>query len=217
MFNVMLNFFTPNHVINLILWLAVAYFSGSIPFSLLLTQWATHSDVRHYGDGNPGAYNAWQAGGWKVGLTAILLDVGKGFLPVYFASQYGGLFYWELVPVALAPILAHAFSPILHFRKAKAVAATLGVWLALTGFKGILAFAVLAFLSMAWQEEHAWVVISGISGVLLYCIFILNSPWLILVAALNLLLLSITHRQELLQPVHLHNRVGEYLMRRRNL
>jgi glycerol-3-phosphate acyltransferase PlsY len=214
--SIVLSSFFQAEWVNLFLWTVVAYLLGSIPFSLLITKLATGSDIRNYGDGNPGAYNAWQAGGWKAGMTAVALDVGKGFLPVLLAQQIGGLSRWELMPVAFAPVVAHAFSPLLHFRKAKAVAATLGVWLALTGLNGIIAFALMAFLSMATQDKHAWVVISGMCGILLYCIFITAAPWLVSSAAVNMLLLCGTHRRELLQPVHLHNRVGEYLVKRKH-
>lgn len=207
---------TISSLVNILLWLVLAYLSGSIPFSLLLTRKLTSHDIRKYGDGNPGAYNAWQVGGWPVGITAILLDVGKGTLPVYLAQKIGGISGWALLPIAIAPILAHAFSPLLHFRKAKAVAATLGVWFALTGLRGIIAFAVMAVIAMAWQEEHAWVVIAGMAGIAVYCLFFIKSPWLVATALVNLTLLCITHHKDLRLPIRLHYRVGEYLVHRRN-
>jgi glycerol-3-phosphate acyltransferase PlsY len=212
----LLSFLDHSALLTVLLWTGVGYLLGSIPFSLLLSQWLAGTDIRRIGDGNPGAYNAWQAGGWPVGVLAILCDVGKGLLALLMAQQLGGLSQWLLVPVALAPILGHAFSPFLHFHKAKAVATTLGVWLGLSGLPGIIAFAIGAFVAMGLQEEHAWVVIAGMCSILVFSIFIAGQLSWVAAAVLNLLLLLYTHRAELHQPVHLHNRVGELLLRRRS-
>jgi glycerol-3-phosphate acyltransferase PlsY len=102
---------------RIILWTLFAYLSGSIPFSFLLTKYFSRADIHQYGDSNPGAHNAWAIGGWKVGVPAVALDVGKGAIPVILAQQIGGISAWELAPVALAAVLGHAFSPFLHFTK----------------------------------------------------------------------------------------------------
>ena len=202
--------------LKIIFWGISGYLLGSIPFSYLITRLITKSDIRQYGDGNPGAYNAWQVGGWKIGMTAVFLDVGKGFIAILLAQKLGGLSGWSLVPVSLAPIIGHAMSPFLQFHKGKAVATTLGVWFGLTGISGIVAFAIFTISSMLWIDEHAWNVFFGIVGITFYCIFVQNSAWLILVAALNLLLLAWTHHCELLQPIRIHNRPKEFIYKWRN-
>ncbi len=45
------------------LWLALAFFSGSVPYSLLLGKLLLKRDIRRFGDGNPGATNLIRAGG----------------------------------------------------------------------------------------------------------------------------------------------------------
>jgi glycerol-3-phosphate acyltransferase PlsY len=212
----LLYFLDHSALLTVLLWTGFGYLLGSIPFSLLLARLLAGTDIRTIGDGNPGAYNAWQAGGWPVGVLAILCDIGKGLFPILMAQQLGGLSQWLLVPVAIAPILGHAFSPFLHFHKAKAVATTLGVWLGLTGLPGIIAFAIGAFFAMGLQEEHAWIVIAGMCNILAFSIFIAGQLSWVAAAVLNLLLLLYTHRVELHQPVHIHNRVGELFLHRRN-
>jgi glycerol-3-phosphate acyltransferase PlsY len=203
-------------IIKILAWTLSAYLLGSIPFSILITKLFSGSDIRKYGDGNPGAYNAWQVGGWKVGVAAIVLDVGKGAFPVLLAQQLGGLVDWAIVPVAIAPILGHAFSPFLQLHGGKAVATTLGVWFGLTGIAGIVAFAIFAIGTMIWQDEHAWYVIFGMLGVTVYCIFISVSTWLVTAALVNMLLLGWKQRHELLRPIPIHNRTREFLLRRKN-
>src|SRR5512136_2017299 len=101
-------------MINILFWSLVGFFLGSIPFSVLLCRILVKRDVRSVGDGNPGGTNAIKAGGVMVGLPVILLDIAKGYVPVFLAQKYG-LAGWSLVPVGLAPILGHAFSPFLRF------------------------------------------------------------------------------------------------------
>ena len=212
-----LELFTHSALLTILFWTVAGYLLGSTPFASLLTRWFTGKEVSQIGDGNPGAYNAWVAGGWPIGVTAILLDVGKGLIPVLMAQQIGSLANWQMLPVALAPILGHAFSPFRQFQNAKAVAATLGVWLGLAGLPGIISFALCAFLVMAFMDDHAWNVIGGMGGITLFSLFIAVAPWMIATAVLNLLLLSYTHRVELRQPVFIHNRLGEMLLRWRNI
>ncbi|GAB4579752.1 MAG: glycerol-3-phosphate acyltransferase [Anaerolineales bacterium] len=90
------------------------------------------TDIRQYGDGNPGAFNVFRAGGKGWGWVAILLDGLKGAIPVGLANYWIGLEGWSLAVVALAPILGHAYSPLLKFRGGKALAVTFGVWTGLT-------------------------------------------------------------------------------------
>ena len=51
---------------------------GSVPFSVLIGRRVLGKNIREYGDGNPGAFNVFKAGGQKSGYLAIALDVGKG-------------------------------------------------------------------------------------------------------------------------------------------
>lgn len=106
--------------------MAVGFLAGGIPFSLIVGKLFARVDIRTVADGNPGATNVIRAAGWKAGVPAIILDISKGYLPVALARHYG-LADWALVPVALAPILGHAFSPFLKFHGGKALGATGGV------------------------------------------------------------------------------------------
>jgi glycerol-3-phosphate acyltransferase PlsY len=111
---------------------------------------AAHVDVREVGDGNPGAFNLWHAAGWKLGLLGIILDFAKGYLPLFFLIRGGYAAGWSLVPVAVAPVLGHAFSPFVGFKGGKGIAVSFGVWSAVTAFEGSLAFAaILALLQLA--------------------------------------------------------------------
>jgi glycerol-3-phosphate acyltransferase PlsY len=180
---------------NILFWSLFAFLCGSIPFALLLGRLFTKKDIRSVGDGNPGGTNALKAGGLKVGIPAILLEIGKGFLPVWLAQRFG-LHGWSLVPVALAPVLGHAFSPFLKFHGGKALGATGGVWVALIGLWAFPVYASLALTLTLIQNEHSWSACAGMLALVGYAI-LQNEPWLVTLAALNAAVIFWTHRRAL--------------------
>lgn len=119
---------------ELFVWTLIGFLSGSIPYSLILGRFAKKTDIRRYGDHNPGAANVIRAAGWGWGITAVLLDGFKAAIPVGIAWFVVGIHGWQIVPVALAPVLGHAFSPWLRFKGGKAVASSFGTWAGLTIF-----------------------------------------------------------------------------------
>lgn len=195
-----------------IVWIVLGFLSGSIPFSLIIGKLVARRDIRTVGDGNPGGANALRAGGLKAGVPAILLDLAKGFVPVYLARRYGVL-GWDLVPVAMAPILGHAFSPFLKFRGGKALAATGGVWLALVGLPALFAYAALAVPFTLLQEEDALSANAGMVSLLAYAA-LRGSAWLFALAALNAALIIWTHRRDLFRIPQWRPWVGNFLSRR---
>ena len=144
-------------------WISVGYLSGSIPFSVIIGKVFVKKDIRTVGDGNPGGANVLKAGGMKVGIPAILLDMFKGFLPVYLAQRYG-MEGWSLIPICLAPILGHAFSIFLRFRGGKALGTTAGVWVGLIGLWAYPLYAILALPAVLLQSEDAWSANAGMLG-----------------------------------------------------
>ena len=96
---------------HIALWTIIGFCSGSIPFSYWLGKIFLHTDIRQYGDGNPGAFNAWRAGKYKIGLPALILDYLKGAIPVGLAKNVFGISGFGLIPIALSPVFGHAFSP----------------------------------------------------------------------------------------------------------
>ena len=114
---------------SLVLWCLAAFACGSIPFGLLLVKLAGKGDVRAHGSGNIGATNVSRVGGKGLGIVTLLLDILKGFLPVFLAKRMG-LNLDALALMALAAVLGHVFTPWLKFKGGKGVATALGVLLA---------------------------------------------------------------------------------------
>ncbi|BFT73628.1 glycerol-3-phosphate acyltransferase [Paenibacillus sp. P36] len=135
-----------------IVWTACAFLSGALMFSYWLGLLARHN-LKHVGDGNPGALNLWRAAGYRTGLAGIILDFLKGYLVLVWILGFNldntRIQGYALIPVALAPIIGHAFSPFLKGRGGKAIAVTFGVWSALTKFEASLALAIILAVSVA--------------------------------------------------------------------
>jgi acyl phosphate:glycerol-3-phosphate acyltransferase len=195
-----------------ILWTLCGYFLGAIPFAYLLGKLLTKQDIREVGDGNPGGTNVWKAGGWKIGLIAILLDIFKGYLAVGLA-RYVGIAGWSLIPICLAPILGHATMPFLHFRGGKALGATGGVWVGILGVNAFLIYGATALL-LGILAEHAWAAVLGVCLFLLWAIFVEGELWMVLFGALNVLLIAWTHRRDLRWPPQTRLSLSHRLRRR---
>lgn len=185
--------------IPVLAWVITAFLSGSLPFSVWVGQLALRKDIRRYGDGNPGATNVLRSGsrGWAV--FAVLLDSLKGAIPVGLAYFWAGLTGWPLVAVALAPVMGHAFSPLLRFRGGKAVAVTFGIWAGLTLWEGPTVLGLALGLWFALVVVGGWAMLLALFSLLAYLVLARPEPDLLVVWAGNTLILAWKHRADLAQ------------------
>lgn len=110
-----------------LLFILLGFFSGSIMFSYLLPKLIYKKDIISLSDDhNPGMANVLTYAGKKMGAICLVLDMAKGFIPVYFAGIYLEHDNLLFSLVISAPVLGHAFCPFLKFKGGKAVAVTFG-------------------------------------------------------------------------------------------
>ncbi len=130
-----------------------AFLLGSIPFGLIIAK-AKGINIREHGSGNIGATNVLRVVGKKYGITCLLLDALKGFIPVLiaisvirFSGMHNPLSVMALRPFSqefpmltaqmfqvlagLCAILGHNYSPWVNFRGGKGIATSAGVLIAL--------------------------------------------------------------------------------------
>ncbi|MDX1617075.1 MAG: glycerol-3-phosphate acyltransferase [Candidatus Promineifilaceae bacterium] len=182
-----------------VLWTSIAFLSGALPFSVWIGRLALGHDIRQIGDHNPGAANVYRAGGKRWGALAIILDFLKGAAPVSLAHYAVGLAGWSLVIVALAPILGHAYSPLLGFRGGKALAVTFGIWTGLTLWQVPLALGLFLALWLALLAAEGWAVLFGMLT-LLGGLALAGASWELFAVWLgNFLILTWKHRHDLQQ------------------
>lgn len=130
----------------------------------------------------------------------LLLDYLKGAVPVSLAHLLYSLSGWAVVPVALAPILGHAFSPFLRFRGGKAIAATFGVWTGLTLWAGPTLLGISLGLAYALNATDAWSALSGFFVLLPYLLLSRAPAPFWAIWAGNLALVLWKHRRDLRTP-----------------
>jgi glycerol-3-phosphate acyltransferase PlsY len=153
---------------TVLLWTLGGFLVGSIPFALILGKLLFKIDIRNYGDGNPGATNLWKARGFGWGVFAFLFDFFKGAFPAWFCFYSLHITDWGIVPICLAPIAGHAFSPFLHFNGGKALATTYGVWTGLTIWEAPLLIIVSVYFFSIFQKVHSWIQMLVMSSLLAY-------------------------------------------------
>ena len=80
------------------------FVSGSIMYSYLIPRMICGKDVRlSAADHNPGAANAGLTCGKGVGILCGVLDVLKGFAPVFIACMLGIANGWAVAAIVVAP------------------------------------------------------------------------------------------------------------------
>lgn len=198
-----------------VVFVLLAFFCGSLPFSVWLGKFFLREDVRVYGDGNPGAANVFRAGGKIVGVIALMLDVAKAAAPVGLAYHNQGIRGFPMVLIAIAPVLGHVFSPFLGFRGGKGLAAALGVWIGLTIWKASLVVVAGTVLGIALTNLSGWAVMLGMSGLLAALLVWMPDPVLLMVWVAETLLLAWTHRADLRQKPHLRTWIVRRLPRKK--
>jgi glycerol-3-phosphate acyltransferase PlsY len=196
--------------------IALAFLSGSLPFSVWLGKILLGLDVRRFGDGNPGAANAFRTGNRLVGLLVLLLDISKAAAPVgwaYFDLEMRGI---PMLLTALAPILGHAFSPFLGFRGGKALATALGVWIGLSLWKLTLPASVGAVIGIALFIPPGWSAMLALGAILAAILIWLPDPLLLAVWLGEVCILAWTHRQDLRQGIHLRPGIRKLFSGKKN-
>lgn len=111
----------------------LAYVIGATPTSFWVGRAFFGVDLRTMGSGNLGATNTFRNLGWKAAIPVALVDVLKGWFPVWFFPQrdHSALWEWTLA-YAAAAILGHVFSFWVRFKGGKGIATSAGAFLGLS-------------------------------------------------------------------------------------
>ena len=105
----------------------LAFLVGSVPFGYLIVRLVFRQDIRKLGSGNIGMTNVWRSFGCVPGFATLVLDLGKGYLPVLGmrllvkseAVHPWGSIELTLSAIGLAAIFGHAFRLGWHSAVAK--------------------------------------------------------------------------------------------------
>jgi acyl phosphate:glycerol-3-phosphate acyltransferase len=122
---------------HMLLWAAIGYLLGSIPFGLLLTRAAGLGDIRGIGSGNIGATNVLRTGNKGLAAATLLLDALKGAVAVWLARSFGPVDMLTPMVAGVAAFIGHVFPLWLRFTGGKGVATFWGTLLALAWPLGV--------------------------------------------------------------------------------
>lgn len=117
------------------IWIAVilgGYLFGGVMFCRLIPLITVKKDIcKLTEEGNPGAFSVFSVCGPVLGTICLLLDMFKGFLPVFLGAMFLDSGNMLFAAVVAAPVLGHATGVFNHFRGGKCIATSFGVMLGL--------------------------------------------------------------------------------------
>ena len=180
----------------------VGYLLGSIPFALVIGLVFYKTDIRQHGSGNLGGTNAGRILGKKAGISVIICDALKVFIPVGIISIFSkDASIW----CGLAACIGHCYPVFANFKGGKAAASMFGFLLAIAIFTAhnwlcfLLPFGcfmlVLYLSKMVSLSSMVAAVTSTIS------LIIIKQPTLIILASILLDILVIYRHRENIERI----------------
>lgn len=181
-----------------LLYVLLAYCVGAIPFGLVLSH-RSGIDIREQGSKNIGATNVTRLLGKKLGALTLVLDVLKGFLPIYVvAVLMEGKTNANLVMAlsGAATVVGHMFPVYLKFKGGKGVATSLGLFLFLSPM--VIIGCLLVFVAAVYLSGFVSLgsLLGSASAVIL--LLLLDAPsWKVALASVIVALVWAKHYQNI--------------------
>ena len=181
----------------------IAYFIGSISFSVIFSRKFAGFDVRDKGSKNAGSTNVLRTVGRKAAILTLLCDAIKGALAILIAIIASKI--WKETNIlaleylaGFFAILGHTFPIFFEFRGGKGVATALGVLITLDWKIGLICL-IFALIIMTFTKI---VSIGSILSAILFPILVMfmaqeKNFWTILISILIALLIIYNHRKNL--------------------
>jgi len=148
--------------------LIISFLVGSIPFGYVICRIFKKIDIRKIGSGNIGATNVYRAAGGFFASIVLLLDILKGFFPVYLARNVFNFNSLLSITIGLSAILGHIFSIFMKGKGGKGVATSFGV---IIGLFPLAAFSSFIIWLISVISTHI-VSVSSIAGSIFLPLFI---------------------------------------------
>ncbi len=180
---------------NKIYYFLLSYLIGSIPFGYIICKIFKNIDIRKFGSGNIGATNVYRVCGFKFGLPVLILDILKGFMPVYIGKLLQ--FSNPLILVGgLLSILGHSFSIFLKGKGGKGVSTSFGVVIGLLPLPALISFIIWLIVVLS----TGYVSLGSITGALFLAISTIiftKSIFLFYVSVFIFIFIIFTHRENI--------------------
>ena len=138
---------------RLLLLILAGYLIGSFPTAIIAGRLLIRDDIRKHGSGNAGATNVFRVLGWKPALVVVLIDIAKGFIPVFFIapSLAAGIPLDGTITMIIAgtaAIAGHVWTVFAGFRGGKGVGTGFGVLLGLAPVPALITLGIWIIITL---------------------------------------------------------------------
>jgi len=142
----------------------LGYVLGSLPFAIWITRLVKGVDVRDAGSGHATTTNTIRQAGFGWGALVLLLDIAKGFIPVWLALQVGrdGIPPYIVPVTAALAVAGHCWPLFAQFRGGMGLATAGGALLALSPLAFVLCLGLLILLTLTVRHSARASVFTGV-------------------------------------------------------
>lgn len=163
----------------------IGYLFGSLPFSIWVTRYAKHVDVRDAGSGHATTTNTIRQAGFGWGALVAILDVAKGFIPTFLAMKYSSEI-WVVTLTAAFAVAGHCWPVFAQFRGGMGIATFGGALIAVNWFSAMIGLGLLLTLLLIVRHGARASVLTGIQIAPLFWLFNLRGMelWIALACGL---------------------------------
>jgi len=187
-----------------LLFILLAYLTGSFPSAVWVGKTFYKIDVREFGSGNAGATNTFRVLGKKAGVPVLIMDVFKGWICVNYISfltsipQSDEAIFEIQLAFGIAAVIGHLFPIYTGFRGGKGIATLLGLLIGLHAIAAL--YTVLVFVIVFITSKYvslASIIASVAFPILVILIFGSTNGSLNLFAIFVPILSLITHQKNI--------------------
>jgi glycerol-3-phosphate acyltransferase PlsY len=140
----------------------LGYLFGSLPFSIWITRYVKHVDVRDSGSGHATTTNTIRQAGFGWGALVLVLDIAKGFIPTYLALSRDEIPAYVVVLTATLAVVGHCWPVFAQFRGGMGLATAGGTFLAVNPLIFLISLGLLILLVLVVRHSARASVFTGI-------------------------------------------------------
>ena len=140
----------------------LGYLFGSLPFSIWITRYVKHVDVRDAGSGHATTTNTIRQAGFGWGALVLVLDIAKGFVPTYLAFSWDEIPTYLVVLTAAFAVIGHCWPLFAQFRGGMGLATAGGTFLAVNLLTFLISLGLLILLVLVVRHSARASVFTGI-------------------------------------------------------
>jgi len=184
-------------VFHYFFYLFLGFIIGSIPFGYIVAKLWKNIDIRKFGSGNIGATNVYRVIGGGPAAVVLLLDIGKGVLPLLLVKKIEtSPSPFLLILTGIFTVAGHNFSIFLKGRGGKGVATSFGVIITLFPLPAISSFGIWLFITLITKIVSLASIVASFSLPVFVYLYTKNIPFTCF-GIIVFLLILFSHRENI--------------------